>query len=67
MINFKLSKLGFSLLVILVLLMTGTAITRFFDISLAEYIPYVTWILSLAIFFAILPKNVGTIFLPKDN
>lgn len=61
--NFKIPKIGFSILVVLVILTAMAAITQFFNISLSAYVPYLTWILALAIFFWFLPKNVGKIFL----
>ena len=60
-----LSKIFYTFIIILVVLTAGTAITRFFDISLEAYVPYLTWILALAIFFAILPSHVGKIFLKE--
>jgi len=61
--NFNLTNFGFTILAVLVILTAGTAITNFFNISLAAYVPYLSWILALAILFSVLPKNTGNIFL----
>ena len=61
--NFKIPKIGFTILTVLVILTAMGTITQFFNISLAAYVPYLTWILALAIFFALLPNHVGKIFL----
>jgi len=63
--NFKIPKIGITIITILVIIMAAGVITQFFNISLAEYIPYLTWIIALAIFFSLLPHHVGKVFLTK--
>lgn len=59
----NITNIGFTILVVLVVLTAGAAITQFFNISLAAYVPYLSWIMALAILFSVLPKNTGNIFL----
>ena len=63
--GFKIPKIGFTILTVLVILTAMAAITQFFDISLSAYVPYLTWILALAIFFSLLPDHVGKVFLTE--
>ena len=53
----------FIVLFILAIIMSGMAIGQFFNISLSSYLPYITWLIALGILAALLPKNVGKIFL----
>ena len=38
-------------------------IGKFFNITLDAYLPYITWLVALGILGALLPKNIGAIFL----
>ena len=55
-------KMISSIVIILVVLLAGSAIANFFDISFAAYGPYLVWFVALAIFFVILPDEVGQMF-----
>jgi hypothetical protein len=50
-------------LLILAAIMAGMAIGKFFNVALDAYLPYITWLVALGILGALLPKNVGAIFL----
>ena len=53
----------FLILFIIGIIMACIAIAKFFNFSIAQYMPYLTWLLALALFSILLPKKVGTIFL----
>jgi uncharacterized membrane protein len=61
--NLKISNIGLYILYIIGIISAVVTISQFYDITLDEYIPYITWFVALAIFFVILPQNVGKIFL----
>lgn len=61
--NSKLSNIGLYILYIIGIIVAVVAISQFYDISLDEYMPYITWFVALTIFFIILPQNVGKVFL----
>ena len=61
--NSKLSNIGLYILYIIGIIVAVVAISQFYDISLDEYIPYITWFVALTIFFIMLPQNVGEVFL----
>lgn len=50
-------------LFIISVIMAGMAIGKFFKVSLDAYLPYIAWLVALGILAALLPKNVGAIFL----
>lgn len=52
----------FLVLFIIAIILATFAIGKFFNVSLASYLPYITWIVALGLLFLILPKNVGNIF-----
>lgn len=57
----KFLKITLGVLVIIAII-AGTIISgQFFDIKLGNYVPYLTWLIALGIFFAILPKKIGKI------
>ena len=47
---------------ILIIITTGTAISKFFNISFAAYAPYLVWFLALTLFYYVLPEQVSDIF-----
>jgi len=57
-----LSRIGYVLLSILILIPMMTAIFNFFDVTPAVYLPYLGWGVALALFYAFLPKRVGSMF-----
>jgi len=57
-----LSRIGYVLLSLLILIPMMTAIFRFFDVTTAVYLPYLGWGVALALFYALLPESVGSMF-----
>lgn len=58
----RLSRIGYVLLGILILIPMLTAVFNFFSVSPATYLPYVGWAVALGLFYAFLPGRVGTMF-----
>lgn len=57
-----LSRIGYVLLALLILIPMMTAMFNFFGITTAVYLPYLGWGIALALFYAFLPKTVGSMF-----
>lgn len=57
-----LSRIGYILLGLLILIPMMTSVFNFFSISPAIYLPYLGWSIALALFYALLPQKVGTMF-----
>ena len=54
-------------LAIIVGCLSGIAIAKFFNLSMDQYIPYLSWIVALGLFMIVLPKNNGLVFLNKEK
>jgi threonine/homoserine/homoserine lactone efflux protein len=57
-----LSRIGYVLLGLLILIPMMTAMFNFFGLSAAIYLPYLGWGIALALFYAFLPQSVGQMF-----
>lgn len=57
-----LSRIGYVLVSLLILIPMMTAIFNFFGMTPAVYLPYLGWGVALAVFYAILPVRVGSMF-----
>jgi hypothetical protein len=57
-----LSRIGYVLLSLLILIPMLTAIFSFFGMTPAVYLPYLGWGIALALFYALLPEKVGSMF-----
>lgn len=57
-----LSRIGYVLLALLILIPMTTAVFNFFGISPGVYLPYLGWGIAVALFYAFLPRKVGTMF-----
>ena len=58
----SLSRIGYVLLSLLILIPMMTAIFNFFGVTAAVYLPYLGWGVALALFYAFLPNQVGSMF-----
>lgn len=58
----RLSKIGYSLLALIILIPILNAIFTFFDIQSSSYLPYLAWMIAVVLFFALLPSRVGNMF-----
>lgn len=57
-----LSRIGYVLLALLILIPMMTAVFNFFGLSASIYLPYLGWGIALMIFYAFLPQKIGTMF-----
>ena len=57
-----LSRIGYVFVALLILIPMMTAMFNFFGITTAIYLPYLGWGIALALFYAFLPKTVGSMF-----
>ena len=57
-----LSRIGYVLLSLLILIPMLVAVFNFFGMTPAVYLPYVGWGIALAVFYALLPEKVGSMF-----
>ena len=61
-------SVSFTLVLILALIvgvLSAIAIAKFFNITIDEYAPYLSWVIALGLFTLILPKRGGLVFLKK--
>ena len=58
----QLKRIGYTLVGIIFMIPLLSAMFNFFDISVAIYLPYLVWAVALAIFYALLPTSVGSMF-----
>lgn len=63
----ELKTILISLSFMFILIMTGTAIAKFFDIGHLYYIPFIMWGVALTIFNLILTKSRKNIYLIKNS
>ena len=57
------NNIGFSFLVMSILIFSGYLIGKFFDISLEYYMPFLLWLLALCIFNMFLDKQHVNIYM----
>lgn len=57
-----LTKIWKVFIFIAILIPMITAICRFFSIEPSTYIPYTSWFIGLALFYAFMPNRVGEMF-----
>lgn len=57
-----LSRIGYVLLGLLILIPMMTTVFNFFGLTPAIYLPYLGWGIALALFYAFLPERVGAMF-----
>ena len=57
-----LSKIIYSVIGIIIGVYISTMILGFLGVEVGTYGNYLAWIVALAIFYAILPERVGTMF-----
>ena len=62
-----LSNVGLSLIGMLILIISGYLISTFFDLEMANYMPYLLWLLGLCIFNMFLDKSHVNIYAKKTN
>ena len=60
------NNIAVSFLIIFILLVSGSLIGKFFDISLIYYMPFLLWLVGLCIFNMFLDKQHVNIYL-KDS
>lgn len=58
----SLSRIGYVLLGLLILIPMMTTVFNFFGLTPAIYVPYLGWGIALALFYAFLPERVGMMF-----
>ena len=62
-----LSNVGLSLIGMLILIISGYLISTFFDLEMANYMPYLLWLLGLCVFNMFLDKSHVNIYAKKTN
>ena len=60
-------KYLYSLFIIIVIMLAGSSIAKFFNISFAAWGPYMIWFCALAIFYILLPAESGKLFTAKST
>ena len=60
------NNIAVSFLIIFILLVSGSLIGKFFDISLIYYMPFLLWLVGLCIFNMFLDKQHVNIYM-KDS
>ena len=60
------NNIAVSFLIIFILIISGSLIGKFFDISLIYYMPFLLWLVGLCIFNMFLDKQHVNIYL-KDS
>lgn len=59
----RLSRIGYVILVLAILLPILKVIFDFFNIKSKAYFPYMLWMIALGMFYAFLPNYVGEVFM----